>query len=242
MRPHRPQGASVLVVVATPQFRGCDGLQDPGATEPPIRASSAKEAPPKRRACADHLGAKSFRLRRTVALRRFWPASTGRSCIRPCVCAVHFAAETGWPPAEPDGDGARPGPVSPGWCAGSVVGAETRGSPGTSTPGRSGRGRAGCVGCCDPHTSCHARSIVQQANRTLSTTQRPCVTSTSRTRHRKSPTGPHSAVTSLFAYSSDHHSLGARELSTDPSRCQSSAGGGETPAHRISRAARDSGR
>lgn len=114
--------------------------------------------------------------------------------------------------------------------------------PGRVRPGRSGRGRAGCVGCCDLHTSCHARSIVQQANRTISTTQRPCMTSTPQTRHRESPTGPHSAITSLFAYSSDRHSLGAWGLSTDPSECQGSAGGGETSAHRISRAARDGGR
>lgn len=102
---------------------------------------------------------------------------------------------------------------------------------------RPGHGRDGCAGCCpDPHTSYHATSIVQQANRTNLDYATPLcdehVPDASSGRHE--PDGTRFGHHFLVAHSSGRHSLSARRLSRIPMDAGGSAGDGETPGDRIS--------
>jgi hypothetical protein len=115
---------------------------------------------------------------------------------------VHFAVETGWPAARraPGGDGVRPGSVSPGGCAGSAVGAENHDLPGRVRPfGRDAGGPGARAAVRIRIAVITARQSCGKRTGPISTTQRPCVTSTSQTRHPDGtdPAGPDSAATSL---------------------------------------------
>lgn len=133
---------------------------------------------------------------------------------------VHFAVETGWPAARRAPTETVSGLVP---FLGMVCGiCRRRRNSRISRDeyARSARTRAGRVrGCCpDPHTSYHATSIVQQANRTNLDYATPLcdehVTDASSGQHEPDGTrfGHHFTV----AHSSGRHSLSARRLSRIP--------------------------